>query len=172
MIKNNRPYSIENGYIDDGLITSHSKEEIETVNKWIDENIAPNKKILRGRTSYGMKHILTHDTGIYLTNNEFKDALLLKGYKPVDPNELNWRYRIILKKSLNDNPSPFLKWAKQYKDDDSPEGDFVNDMLRDMNFPKEANRRSILMYLGRVDACSEAIRAFNNLWRLYARKTN
>ena len=44
MIKNNRPYSIENGYIDDGLITSHSKEEIETVNKWIDENIAPNKK--------------------------------------------------------------------------------------------------------------------------------
>ena len=29
MIKNNRPYSIENGYIDDGLITSHSEEEMK-----------------------------------------------------------------------------------------------------------------------------------------------
>ena len=56
MIKNNRPYSIENGYIDDGLITSHSEEEIEAVNKWIDENIAPNKKILRGRTSCGIDY--------------------------------------------------------------------------------------------------------------------
>lgn len=60
MIKNNRPYSIENGYIDDGLIISHSKEEIETVNKWINENIAPNKinaaaPILK---SFGEKRVL------------------------------------------------------------------------------------------------------------------
>ena len=42
----------------------------------------------------GIKHLLERDTGIYLTNNEFKDAMLQAGYEPVDPNELNWHYRI------------------------------------------------------------------------------
>lgn len=32
-------------------------------------------------TSYGIKHILQSNTGIYLTNNEFKDAILLCGIR-------------------------------------------------------------------------------------------
>ena len=31
MIKDGRPYSVENGSVDDALITSHSKEEINIV---------------------------------------------------------------------------------------------------------------------------------------------
>ena len=89
MIKNNRPYSIENGYIDETLITDKDEATIAAVSEWIKNNIRPAKKILQGRTSYGMKHILEHDTGIYLTNNEFKDAMMLAGYNPVSPNELN-----------------------------------------------------------------------------------
>lgn len=94
MIKNGRPYSDENGYIDDALITSHSEEEIKLVCDWINSNIIPRKTPNYDKTSYGLKHKLHDDIGIYLTNNEFKDAMLMCGYKPVNPNELNWNYCI------------------------------------------------------------------------------
>ena len=88
MIKNGRPYTNENGWEDGGLITDHGDEVKKAVDGWIGKNIRTAKKILRGRTSYGMKHILEHDTGIYLTNNEFKDAMLLAGYSPVNPGDM------------------------------------------------------------------------------------
>ena len=114
MIKNGRPYTNENGWEDGGLITDHGDEVKKAVDGWIGKNIRTAKKILRGRTSYGMKHILEHDTDIYLTNNEFKDAMLLAGYSPVNPGELNWRYRIVLTRDINDNHSPFFKWAEKF----------------------------------------------------------
>lgn len=136
MIKNNRPYTNENGHIDDGLITAQSEAVIEAVSDWIRKNIRPAKRILQGRTSYGLKHILEQDTGIYLTNNEFKDALFLAGFPPVNAGELNWRYRIELTGERNDNPSPFFRWAaKNYGSVDSPLGDFSRDMMYDMQFP-------------------------------------
>jgi hypothetical protein len=94
MMKNNRPYSIENGWEDAALITDHPQAEIDLVMDWIRQNIVPGRTPLQERTSYGIKHILEHDTGLYLTNNEFKDAMLMAGFKPVDPNALNWTYRI------------------------------------------------------------------------------
>ncbi len=94
MLKNGRPYSIENGSIDDALITDHSQEQIDIICNWIQENIYPRKTPLNSHTSYGIKHLLEANTGIYLTNNEFKDAMLLCGYEPVNPNELNWTYCI------------------------------------------------------------------------------
>ena len=94
MMKNGRPYSNENGYVDDGLITSYPQEEIDAVMNWIAENISPRKTPLDGHTSYGIKHLLQRDIGIYLTNNEFKDAMLQAGYEPVAPDDLNWYYRI------------------------------------------------------------------------------
>lgn len=94
MIKNGRPYTCENGQIDDSLITNHTENEINTVCQWIKTNILPRKTALYERTSYGLKHILEHDTGIYLTNNEFKDAMLMCGYSPLDSNATNWCYCI------------------------------------------------------------------------------
>ena len=94
MIKNGRPFSNENGWIDDKLITNHSKEEVEMVCNWISENIYPRKTPMYDKTSYGLKHILESDTGLYLTNNEFKDAMLMCGFEPVNENELNWVYCI------------------------------------------------------------------------------
>lgn len=94
MIKKGRPYSDENGFIDSALITDCLQEEIDTVCNWIKDNIYPRKTPLLDYTSYGIKHILENDTGIYLTNNQFKDAMLLCGYEPVDPDELNWSYCI------------------------------------------------------------------------------
>lgn len=97
MIKDGRPYTNENGWIDDGLLTDRPAEEQETALRWIRENIRPRKTPLRERTSYGIKHILQRDTGLYLTNNQFKDGMLLSGYEPTDPNELNWHYCISAK---------------------------------------------------------------------------
>lgn len=170
MIKNGRPYSVENGHVDDALITSHSDEEITIVKKWIADNIKPSSEVLENRTSYGLKHILQKDTKIYLTNNEFKDAMLLEGYEPVDPNELNWEYRIIFLRDINDNPSEFFIWAKKYKDEQSPKGDFVCDMISDFDFPKIPDYKEILNYLKKRSACDDAIVAFKKLWKEYDNK--
>ena len=96
MIKNGRPYTNENGFTDGALITGREDAVVTAVDGWIRKNIRAGKKVLQGHTSYGMKHLLEHDTGVYLTNNEFKDAMLLAGYRPVNPNSLNWKYRIEL----------------------------------------------------------------------------
>ena len=168
MLKNNRPYSVENGYIDDALITDHSIWEINEVMKWIKENVRRSRKILYGRTSYGIKHKLQHDTGIYLTNNEFKDAMMYMGYYPVNPDELNWRYRIVLTKEINDNPNPFFKWAKQFEGQDSNWGDFADDMINDFEFPMIANSEVIERYLEWTGACRDAILTFEEMWDAYA----
>lgn len=106
MIRNGRPYSIENGSVDDGLITDRPQEVQEEVYAWIRENILPRKTPNRFHSSYGIKHILQGDKDIYLTNNEFKDAMMQCGYMPVDANELNWTYRISQK-------SPAFDWKSR-----------------------------------------------------------
>ena len=173
MIKNGRPYSIENGCEDASLLTDESDDVIATVTEWIRTNVRKSRKILHGRTSYGIKHILQHDTGVYLTNNQFKDAMLTAGFAPVDPNELNWRYRIILTREINCNPNPFFNWAgKNASDIAGPEGDFVADMLRDFKFPVFADHDVLVRYLHRVNACSNAIEAFETLWSAYERENH
>ncbi len=172
MIRNGRPYTNENRSVDEALITDRDDETITIVEDWIRRNIRASESVLLGRTSYGLKHILERDTDIYLTNNEFKDAMLLAGYRPVNARELNWRYRICLTQEINDNPSPFFRWARKYEKDDTPCGDFVRDMLRDLSFPVLADRNIIERYLGRINACDGAMSAFEKLWRDYARETD
>lgn len=94
MIKDGKPYTNENGYTDDELLCDISKDEQDIVLGWIKENIYPRKTPLYGYTSYGLKHDLERDTKIYLTNNQFKDAMMMAGFKPVNQNELNWEYKI------------------------------------------------------------------------------
>ena len=89
-IRNGVPWTKD----DESLLTDLPEEDQEVVLNWIKDNILPRKKPLEGRSSYGIKHILQHDTKIYTTNNQFKHAMLLCGYEPVDENKLNWNYRI------------------------------------------------------------------------------
>ena len=56
MMINERPYTNENGFIDDGLITEHNGDEIRAVSDWIKSNIIPADSVLQGYTSYGIKH--------------------------------------------------------------------------------------------------------------------
>lgn len=50
------------------------------------KTIAPN-------TSYGIKHDF-EEVGFYITNGQFKGAMLTAGYAPANPDELNWEFRI------------------------------------------------------------------------------
>ena len=61
---------------------------------WIKENIIPRKTGNRWHTSYGLKHIFTHDTGSYVYNGQFKAAIELCGFEAVNRDDQNWYYRI------------------------------------------------------------------------------
>jgi hypothetical protein len=89
-ITDNRPYTKN----DSNYITDLTNHDQQLVLDWIRENLRPIKTPLLSRSSYGIKHLMTAETGIYVTNNQFKHAMLLCGYEPVDSHSLNWNYRI------------------------------------------------------------------------------
>lgn len=61
---------------------------------WISKCILPRKTPNLYHSSYGMKHRFQADTDIYVYNGQFKAAMRLCGYEPVDEREQNWCYRI------------------------------------------------------------------------------
>lgn len=61
---------------------------------WIYWNIYPAEKPLRDHTSYGMKHTLHRRTGVYLTNNQMKEAMMIAGFQPCNEYETNWHFKI------------------------------------------------------------------------------
>ncbi len=77
-----------------------SEAEQEKALAWIRANVSPRETLLNGHTSYGMKHVLEHRTRIYMTNNQFKEAMLLCGFYPVTVDELNWHYCISQKSPI------------------------------------------------------------------------
>ena len=94
ILENGRPLTKGENSIDDKLIDSLSEKARETVFDWIATRFRKVSYTNNKRSSYGLKHYLEEDTGIYLTNNQFKDAMLKAGFKPSDPNELNWHFAI------------------------------------------------------------------------------
>ena len=70
------------------------EEEQEKALNWLYFNVLSAKKKLDGHTSYGMKHLLEDRTKIYMTNNQFKEAMLICGFFPTEPDELNWHFCI------------------------------------------------------------------------------
>lgn len=79
---------------DSRLVTDMPKDEQAKVMTWIRENIIPRNTPIFTKSSYGLKHVLERDIGIYMTNNQFKDAMLLSGFYPVDERRMNWCYCI------------------------------------------------------------------------------
>ena len=80
-------------------------EDMQTqVLRWIRLNFVPRASVNNKHSSYGLKHLMQWDEvyfegtdyypGIYLTNDQFKDAMLECGFFPEDAKELNWRYAI------------------------------------------------------------------------------
>lgn len=53
----------------------------------------PIKVLCNTSTSYGLKHKFQDATGIYVTNGQFKGAMLANGYEPYNRALKNWRFK-------------------------------------------------------------------------------
>jgi hypothetical protein len=57
-------------------------------------------------TSYTLKHQFEHwSLGFYITNDQFKGAMLKSGYKVYNPEDLNWNFNVHTHKWHTDYPS-------------------------------------------------------------------
>jgi len=71
------------------------KQELQEIAiEWVQKNLRPADRPLHGVSSYGLKHVLHSDIKLYMTNGEFKGAMLACGFKPVKPKEWNWYFRL------------------------------------------------------------------------------
>lgn len=86
-------YKIETGN-DTAHFSDLSEEEQKIVLEWLQWNVWLAKNKLDGHSSYGMKHILNNRTGIYITNNQMKEAMWNLGFRPTKINTLNWTFKI------------------------------------------------------------------------------
>lgn len=80
--------------VDNELLSDLPEMVQKLVILWIAMKIHERKTPNYKSTSYGIKHILENEFGIYLTNNQFKDAMYMTGHYPVNEKELNWHFRI------------------------------------------------------------------------------
>ena len=74
-----------------------NSEERDILTNWIRANLRPIKSVNKKHTSYGLKHYFERDKenkGFYITNGQFKGAMLECGFKPYQEWELNWEFCI------------------------------------------------------------------------------
>ena len=74
-----------------------SAQEKETVTAWIRDYLTPSRSGER-HSSYGLKHIMDSDTGLYVTNGQMKGGMAACGYPAQEPDVLNWVYRVKVRK--------------------------------------------------------------------------
>ena len=63
------------------------------LNDWIMTRLRSSKARVN---SYGLKHRFKAESGIYVTNGQFKGAMLLAGYDPIEWLEVNWEFHASL----------------------------------------------------------------------------
>ena len=87
-------------------------EDIQEISLiWLKANVLSRKTPLLQHSSYGLKHLLHAGTDIYMTNNQFKEAMLLCGFKPV--NEYEWRWLVLLHQQKITNLQKTRRWQNR-----------------------------------------------------------
>lgn len=81
-------------YLDDELLDDLPKRQRKEVLNWIKNNIFERKTLNFKYHTYHLKHLIQWDTGIYMTENQMKDAMLQLGYYPNDKYERSWVFNI------------------------------------------------------------------------------
>lgn len=135
---------------------------------WIRTFIQPAKRFNHLISSYGLKHLFEAVVREYVTNDQFKGAMLKAGYSPYDPAKLNWYFKIY-KVSLHSDVVSFYDWCiAKYKGLDNAAGDLARDMSSDGCFPSTVAEKSVILnYLFRRGACEAAIDTFQRVWGCY-----
>ena len=135
---------------------------------WIKTFIRRVANTNHNQQSYGMKTAFEMASCKYVSNEQFKAAMLNAGYTPVNPKGANWVFKIY----RADNPlefGGFYEWCVLHSSGlTNPARDFVKDLRADDDFPRIATKKSVVLdYLEGVGACSEAIDGFNVVWKRY-----
>lgn len=71
-----------------------SRDEQFQLLDWIHDRLRVGSTWNMARSSYGLKHLYEAETGRYVTNAQFKDAMVVSGYRPKDRGWLNHHYRL------------------------------------------------------------------------------
>jgi len=131
------------------------------LDRWIKSKFEVASSNYTIRSSYGLKHDLNRDTGIYVYNGQFKGAMLAAGFTAVDEKTLNWHFK--MKERI---PNSFYGFClRRYKYNNSHLGDFTRDMEKAPEFPRESiDKVEIKDYLYKKHACVGAIKAFEKAW--------
>lgn len=78
-----------------------NSNEKELLIKWIKNNLIKRKTINNTISSYGLKHYFEKEkNAFYITNNQFKGAMIFCDYIIKDVDELNWHFNISIKNSI------------------------------------------------------------------------
>ena len=80
--------------VDDALMSNLPSNIQQKVSDWIFGKLRKRATPNYNHSSYELKHLIESELGIYLTNNQMKDAMLQEGFRPVKENELNWHFYI------------------------------------------------------------------------------
>ena len=183
-IRNNAPWSEDESH----LLKDMTPENREKLLAWTAASFIASDDVMTGRSSYSMKGLFTKETGIYIYNNQFKDAMLQCGFKPDDETELNWHYRLhrrspafardyIRSMRLDEDRQPmlpddehcgFFGWMMaSYLKDDTPEGDLARDMQDDLGWPHSDEEAEQRAYLTDRGACAVALSTFSKCRKKY-----
>lgn len=81
---------------DPSLFTKLPEEQQKVLLRWISENLTIRKTTNKDvGTSYGIKHIFERsEDGFYISNGQFKGAMIMAGFQPHDASEINPYYNI------------------------------------------------------------------------------
>ena len=77
--------------------------------RWIDHNLKKRKTLNKHRTVYGVKHVLQAQTGIYLTESQFAEALLRCDYQLIRPSQCKYAMYV----NASDKSPAFISGREQ-----------------------------------------------------------
>ncbi|WMW22937.1 hypothetical protein RE476_03685 [Methanolobus mangrovi] len=73
-------------------------DQKKALDNWITLNILPQKTPEKPYASYALKLLFEESPdGFFITNPQFKEAMVRCGFSPVNKNKLNWDFRVSLK---------------------------------------------------------------------------
>jgi len=123
-----------------------SEDDKKVLLKWIAEKITPQKRYYTKYTSYGLKHIFSGDIGgFYVSNGEFKGAMLWSGYIPKDRDALNWIFKMsdkseCFKRYTNRKAREEVELYKRSRDEKKHNDEEYARHLRRESFKPEAEK--------------------------------
>ena len=117
-----------------------SERDKKRVLDWITRNIqfSGNGDTI---SSYSLKHYMEYDIGLYTTNNQFKHAMHICGFTPVEYNELNWEYTV---KSRRDPTSVMQERNRLLSEQRHKQYLAETNSYKTINIQKPAEKRIII----------------------------